>query len=158
MTPTELPEFVSPYKRTPTFTKSSCPKGLLARHNTKKDTWGLIVIESGCLRYTIFNETGPDWATILTPDKPGIIEPQIFHKVELLSDDSSFYVEFYAREGGDIGLPKFMKEGDVSDVGGPEDNSLSAKGIGSRWLLVPLACMGVIGYYYCWRRANRGSL
>ena len=121
----KLPESVSAYKRTSSFTKSTVPKGLLARHNTKKDTWGLIVVESGSLNYVIFNESGPDVSTVLTPDKPGVIEPQVFHKVELLSEGTTFYVEFYANDSKDIGVPKFIKESDVSaslpKVGGAMD-------------------------------------
>lgn len=113
-----LPDSVSAYKRTPVFTKSSVPKGLLAKHNTKKDTWGLIVVESGSLNYIIFenNESSSDYSTILTSEKPGVIEPQVCHKVELLSDDTTFFVEFYANDKEDIGIPKFMNDKDVSDV------------------------------------------
>ena len=114
----QLPGSVSAYKRTASFTKSSVPKGLLARHNTKEETYGLIVVEQGSLEYVIFNESkdGSDFSTLLKPGFPGVIEPQIFHKVKLLSDDTSFYVEFYAKESKDIGVPKFIKESEVMDV------------------------------------------
>lgn len=111
-----LPDDVTAYKRTSTFTKRTVPKGLLARHNTKQDTWGLIVVESGSCNYVIFNEAGVDTSTVLTSNQPGVIEPQVFHKVELLTDSTSFYVEFYAKDSKDIGVPKFIKESDVQSI------------------------------------------
>jgi tellurite resistance-related uncharacterized protein len=140
-----LPDTVSAYKRTSTFTKSTVPKGLLARHNTKQDTWGLIVIESGSCNYTIFNDNGADSSTVLTPDKPGVIEPQVFHKVELLSDDTTFYVEFYANESKDVGLPKFMKESDVQSVEKEKGSLERIQGLFIQIIAVGLIAM-IVGF------------
>eukprot|EP00602_Paraphysomonas_sp_CaronLab_P001100 CAMPEP_0185017382 /NCGR_PEP_ID=MMETSP1103-20130426/340_1 /TAXON_ID=36769 /ORGANISM="Paraphysomonas bandaiensis, Strain Caron Lab Isolate" /LENGTH=145 /DNA_ID=CAMNT_0027546763 /DNA_START=51 /DNA_END=485 /DNA_ORIENTATION=+ len=112
-----LPSTVKAYKRTSTFTKKTVPKGLLHRHNTKVGTWGLIVVVNGSLNYTIFNDgkTRPD-IRILTPGNPGVIEPQVYHKVELRTDDTQFYVEFYANEEKAVMIPGFMKSSTVTDV------------------------------------------
>ena len=139
-----LPDAVSAYKRTSLFTKKTVPKGLLAKHNTKKDTWGLIVVVTGSVNYIIFSENdNPDFSIVLTHDNPGVIEPQVYHKVELLSDDTTFYVEFYAEESGDVGLPKFMKESDVSDV---KAKVSRAEGVidGIVKVSIQIVCVGVV--------------
>ena len=102
----ELPLDVKAYKRTTTFTAGSVPKGLLSRHSTKKNTWGLIVVETGSLQYTIFDEHNT--TIVLTPDCPGVIEPEVYHKVTLLTQDTTFYVEFYGKDVENVHLPKFI--------------------------------------------------
>lgn len=147
-----LPETVSAYKRTTTFTKSTVPKGLLARHNTKKDTWGLIVVQTGSLSYTVFGDDqkegevdkAGDVTEILSPGKPGVIEPQVFHKVALLSEDTTFYVEFYAKENADIGVPKFMKDSEVRNVESRTKNDADAPIERLRGYLIQLICVGVL--------------
>ncbi len=84
MTMKPLPKDVKPYKRTPLFTASTVPKGVLSRHNTKEGTWGLIHVEKGQLRYTIFADQerkgsenrSQDFETILSLGMMGVIEPQ----------------------------------------------------------------------------------
>tara|TARA_Y100000588_G_C13308149_1_gene524493 strand:+ start:141 stop:308 length:168 start_codon:yes stop_codon:yes gene_type:complete len=53
--------------------------------------WGKITILSGSLRYRI-DPTG--FETTLTPDNPGIVEPEVLHSVEPVGS-VSFYVAFY---------------------------------------------------------------
>eukprot|EP00418_Pyrodinium_bahamense_P028238 CAMPEP_0179155978 /NCGR_PEP_ID=MMETSP0796-20121207/76010_1 /TAXON_ID=73915 /ORGANISM="Pyrodinium bahamense, Strain pbaha01" /LENGTH=129 /DNA_ID=CAMNT_0020857509 /DNA_START=27 /DNA_END=412 /DNA_ORIENTATION=- len=105
-----LPSDVKAYKRTRTFSCDDCPEGLLRKHNTKKGTWGLIHVEVGSLRYTIFDgngDEGPDY--ILAPEgQPGVIEPTVYHKVELLSPDTRFHVEFFGSEGTTVAAPRFL--------------------------------------------------
>lgn len=95
----KLPADVAPYKRTPLFTESSIPSGLLSNHSTKAGTWGLIVVEQGRLRYLITDpdrESG-DW--LLTPDsEPGLVEPTVLHRVEPLGS-VRFYVQFLRTSG-----------------------------------------------------------
>ena len=40
----QLPDTVTSYKRTPEFNQDTVPAGLLAAHQTKAGTWGLIVV------------------------------------------------------------------------------------------------------------------
>jgi tellurite resistance-related uncharacterized protein len=141
-TVSKLPDTVSAYKRTSTFTKSTVPKGLLARHNTKKDTWGLIVVETGSLSYVIFNESESDVSTVLSPGQPGVIEPQIFHKVKLLTDNTTFYVEFYAKDIKDIGVPKFIKESDVNSVERSDSTMETIRGF-----LIQMICVGILAIF-----------
>lgn len=87
-----LPERVSNYFRTPTFSESSIPANLQKSHRTKADTWAKIVILKGRLLYRILT---PEVEEIeLSPDKPGVVEPEIPHEVEAMGN-VHFYLEFY---------------------------------------------------------------
>lgn len=88
-----LPNNVTPYKRTPTFTENTIPKGLLAEHTTKEGTWGLVVVESGSLIYTI-TEPGFEEEVTLSPELRGVVVPGQRHHVRA-SGAVQFYVEFY---------------------------------------------------------------
>lgn len=87
----KLPENVSVYKRTPDFNEETVPAGLLKAHTTKEGTWGKICVSKGELLYTI--ETEPQEIIELTPEKFGVVEPQVPHHVEPLGD-VEFHVEF----------------------------------------------------------------
>ncbi|AFY70542.1 protein of unknown function DUF1971 [Thalassoporum mexicanum PCC 7367] len=87
-----LPLNVTAYKQTPVFTENTIPAGMLHHHTTKKDSWGKICVQSGQLRYHIL--TDPSEEHVITPDNPGIIEPQTPHKVESMGS-VEFFVEFY---------------------------------------------------------------
>lgn len=87
-----IPDDFVAYKRTPEFTHLTVPKGLLAAHQTKAGTWGLIVILSGRLEYRILE---PEKKAIeLCTGTNGVVEPTILHEVEPLGE-VCFYVEFY---------------------------------------------------------------
>jgi len=92
-----LPPRVRPYRRTPDFTETTVPAPLRARHTTKPGVWGLIRITEGRLRYRILE---PSEELVLTPDHPGVIEPEVPHEVELLGS-VRFHVEFLRCEDGD---------------------------------------------------------
>lgn len=89
-----LPADVAPYGRTPEFTASSTPDGLLRNHRTKPGTWGEIVVLEGSLLYRVLE---PEMEEIrLDPDNPGIVEPTVRHAIAP-SADARFYVQFYRR-------------------------------------------------------------
>lgn len=93
--PVALPEGLVPVRRTDRFTEKSIPAGLLRQHNTKSDTWGLIRIESGRLRYRITDPGRPAFETVLVAgESPGIVEPSILHEVAV-EGPVAFYVEFF---------------------------------------------------------------
>lgn len=81
----------APYKSTPIFDENSLPDKLRNAHNTKAGVWGIIRVLEGQVRYVI-EETGE--ATILTPDQPGLVQPEQFHHVEPLGP-MKMQVEFY---------------------------------------------------------------
>lgn len=93
-----LPDGLTPYKRTPTFTEENIPAGLLNDHQTKEGTWGLICVEEGELRYIVTDPNRTPSDTKLSKDAPpGIVEPTILHRVEPLGS-VRFHVEFFRLE------------------------------------------------------------
>lgn len=87
-----LPDNVMPYSKTPEFTESTVPAGLLKDHQTKDKVWGKIVILDGRLEYTIIE---PELEIVeLSISKYGVVEPTILHHVTPLGK-VRFYVEFY---------------------------------------------------------------
>ena len=96
----QLPADVRPYRRTPEFTEATIPPGLLRRHTTKPGVWALIHVISGLLDYRILEPV--EQRHLLTPDKPGVVEPSVAHQVAPLGP-VRFYVEFHAAapEAGD---------------------------------------------------------
>jgi tellurite resistance-related uncharacterized protein len=92
--PSELPSGLESYKRTPSFTESSVPSGLLNDHATKDGTWGLIHVEAGRLRYVVTDPRRAGVERILEPDAaPGVVEPTIRHHVQPIGP-VRFHVEF----------------------------------------------------------------
>jgi len=74
--------------------------------------------------YTVFGEHTHDWddVQVLTAGgAPGVIEPQVWHKVEV-SEDGAFYVEFLGKDGDTVKPPGFV--GAVQDSS-PESKALS---------------------------------
>jgi tellurite resistance-related uncharacterized protein len=87
-----LPDNVVSYSKTPEFSESTVPKGLLKDHQTKEGVWGEIVILEGRLEYTIIE---PELEVLeLSASKFGVVEPTILHHVRPLGK-VRFYVEFY---------------------------------------------------------------
>ncbi len=89
----EFPEGLSEYKRTPTFTQNTIPKGLLHQHSTKAGTWGQIHVLSGRLMYTPEGQS----SISVKQGETANIPPQMLHHVAAVSD-VKFYVAFYRQE------------------------------------------------------------
>ena len=87
-----LPANLRPYQRTPEFTETTVPAGLLKQHTTKAGTWGKILVLEGRLRYRILAPAPEE--ILLTPERFGVVEPQVPHEV---SPDGPvrFLVEFH---------------------------------------------------------------
>lgn len=91
----KLPEGVSFYKRTDTFTQDTVPAGLLKDHSTKAGVWGLIKVESGRLLYRGTDPRQDAFEMELGPDvAPGLVEPTLLHHVVPIGP-VRFHVEFY---------------------------------------------------------------
>lgn len=80
-----------PYRVTEIFDEITLPAALRARHTTKANVWGVIRVLAGRLRYTILD---PPSETILTPDRQGLVLPQLAHFVTPLGP-MRMRVEFY---------------------------------------------------------------
>ncbi|MCY4345108.1 MAG: DUF1971 domain-containing protein [Gammaproteobacteria bacterium] len=87
-----LPKGASEYARTREFSESSIPANLRRRHRTRPGTWGRIVVLEGRLRYRILESALE--AIELSPNRPGIVEPQVEHEVEPIGK-VRFHVEFW---------------------------------------------------------------
>ncbi len=75
-----LPKGVARYGGTPEFSERSIPANLLRAHRTKAGTWARIVVLEGRLLYRILE---PELEEIeLSPERPGIVEPEVPHEVE----------------------------------------------------------------------------
>jgi len=78
-------------RRTPVFTQDTVPSALLGAHETKDGTWVVIHVLEGKLRYCIEASASE---SVLEPDQPGVIEPQVRHHVEPVGP-VRFYMEFH---------------------------------------------------------------
>lgn len=78
-------------RRTPVFTQETVPPALLSAHQTKGGAWALIHVLEGKLRYCI---ESPPSERILEPGQPGVIEPEVRHRVEPIGP-VRFYLEFH---------------------------------------------------------------
>ncbi len=89
-----LPPGLAAYKRTPVFDENSVPPGLRREHRTKDNVWALIHVLEGRLLYRILSPPGEQ---VLTPEKPGVVQPGQPHEVTPLGH-VRFFVEFHARQ------------------------------------------------------------
>jgi len=92
-----LPDGAVLYRRTPIFTETTIPAGLLSEHRTKEGVWGVIRVLEGSLGYRIKDARRPPMEFLLTPKTlPAVIEPTIKHEVEACGP-VRFIIEFYRR-------------------------------------------------------------
>lgn len=89
--PKGLPSGLAPYKRTPVFSHTSVPKGLLKDHATKAGVWGVIHVEEGALEYVV---PGVRKHQHLNSNAVGIVRPEELHHVKP-GGNCRFYVEFW---------------------------------------------------------------
>lgn len=89
-----IPAGLSPYKRTPEFTETTVPAGLLKAHATKEGVWGLIQVLEGELVYRVVDPRREPTELTLSPATPGVVEPEILHEVQP-NGPVRFHVEFF---------------------------------------------------------------
>ena len=87
-----MPEGAARYGGTPEFSENTIPASLLRSHRTKAGTWAKIVVLEGRLLYRIL-EPGIEEIE-LSPERPGIVEPEKAHEVEARGP-VRFRVEFW---------------------------------------------------------------
>lgn len=87
-----LPSGLELDRQTREFTEETVPTALLRRHYTKEGVWGRICVQEGLLRYRILEPEIEEH--VLSPDQPGIVEPQVPHLVEPVGS-VRFFVEFH---------------------------------------------------------------
>ena len=92
-----MPEKLIAYKRMPLWTKDTMPEAVQRKHNTKVGTWGKITVLKGKLKFVELTEDGEEVASHIFEagaDNP-MAQPQAWHRVEALTDDVEWFLEFY---------------------------------------------------------------
>ena len=92
-----MPEKLIAYKRMPLWTKDTMPEAVQRKHNTKVGTWGKITVLKGKLKFVELTEDGDEVASHVFEagaDNP-MAQPQAWHRVEDLTDDVEWFLEFY---------------------------------------------------------------
>lgn len=87
----ELPDGFLACRTTPVYTQETVPAALRTDHRTQPGTWAKIVVLEGALRYHL---PALDRTLVLDPAHPGIVLPEVEHRVEPLGP-LRFYLEFY---------------------------------------------------------------
>ncbi len=87
-----LPSGVAYYARSPEFSDQSIPENLLDSHRTKTKTWANIVVTQGRILYRILEPRIEEYE--LSPDRTGVVEPQVPHELEVMGD-VRFHLDFY---------------------------------------------------------------
>lgn len=85
------------YKQMPVWTKATLPQMFQEKHNTKEGTWAKIEILSGSLKYFELTEAGEVVSETVfdVQHQPPFVAPQVWHKVEAVSDDLACQLGFY---------------------------------------------------------------
>ncbi|MFK5289060.1 DUF1971 domain-containing protein, partial [Glaesserella parasuis] len=85
------------YKQMPVWDKESLPQMFQEKHNTKVGTWAKLTILKGSLKYYELTEEGEIVREMIFDEQnqPPFVEPQIWHKVEPLSEDLACQLAFY---------------------------------------------------------------
>lgn len=92
-----MPEKLIAYKRMPLWTKDTMSEAVQRKHNTKVGTWGKITVLKGKLKFVELTEDGEEVASHVFEagaDNP-MAQPQAWHRVEALTDDVEWFLEFY---------------------------------------------------------------
>ena len=100
----QIPENFVKYKSTLVFEKNSVPKMFLHLHNTHAGVYGKICVISGTLKFLGFTERKGDIEqeiSIVAGDF-AVSPPEYWHKVEFLTEETKFQVNFYADKNSQI--------------------------------------------------------
>ena len=92
------------YRSTSVFTKESVPKLLLYSYNTKAGVYGKISVLTGSLKfYGLKEHRGEaEKEIVINEGESAVSPPQYWHKVELLTNDTTFKIDFYAQKDSEI--------------------------------------------------------
>lgn len=87
------------YKTLPVWTKATLPQMFQEKHNTKVGTWAKLTILKGAIKYYELSEAGEviSEAVFDTEHQRSFVEPQVWHKVEALTDDLECQLAFYCK-------------------------------------------------------------
>lgn len=85
------------YKQMPVWTKATLPQMFQEKHNTKVGTWAKLTILKGAIKYYELTEEGEivSEAVFDVNNQRPFVEPQVWHKVEALTEDLECQLSFY---------------------------------------------------------------
>lgn len=95
----KIPENFRHTRSTPFWNKQSVPQALLTHHNTKKGVFGRLSVMQGAVKYIGFrheHDDTPEIEVVIEAGHFGISPPQYWHRIELLTDDTYFNLDFFA--------------------------------------------------------------
>ncbi|ROP58288.1 tellurite resistance-related uncharacterized protein [Enterobacter sp. BIGb0383] len=95
----KIPENFRHTRSTPFWNKQTVPQALLTHHNTKKGVFGRLSVMQGAVKYIGFrdeHDETPEIEVVIEAGHFGISPPQYWHRVELLTDDTYFNLDFFA--------------------------------------------------------------
>lgn len=94
-----IPEHFRHTRATPFWNKQTVPQALLTHHNTKKGVYGRLSVMQGAVKYIGFHDEHdltPEREVVIEAGHFGISPPQYWHRIELLTDDTYFNLDFFA--------------------------------------------------------------
>lgn len=88
------------YKRMPIWNQETVPPEITHKHNTKVGTWGKIKVLKGQLQFESISDDNEIISVVVYGPESDIpmVEPQAWHKVTLLTEDTEFFLEFFCTE------------------------------------------------------------
>ncbi len=95
----QIPVHFRHTRSTPFWTKETVPQALLTHHNTKKGVYGRLSVMNGAVKFFGFaseQATEPEMEVVIKAGQFGVTPPQYWHRIELLSDDTWFNLDFFA--------------------------------------------------------------
>lgn len=87
------------------FDSSTVPQALLTHHNTKKDVYGRLSVMRGAVKYIGFkneHDQTPEIEVIINEGQFGVSPPQYWHRIELLTPDTYFNIDFFAAPDAEL--------------------------------------------------------
>ncbi|WP_394404735.1 SAM-dependent methyltransferase TehB [Streptococcus sp. 20-1249] len=87
------------YKRMPVWTKETVPTEITHKHNTQVGTWEKIKVLKGQIKFEALSDEGEATDTFVFDRRLDIpmVEPQAWHRVIPLTDDTEFFMEFFCQ-------------------------------------------------------------
>lgn len=86
-----LPNNVTTFRRSSVYTQDNIPKVLFDSHHTKNNVWAVIHVQKGELAYHVDQDSRTQ--TLVKPDTPCVIEPEVDHHIEAIQD-VEFFIEY----------------------------------------------------------------
>ena len=89
-----------PYKRMPVWNRETVPTEITHKHNTKVGTWAKIKVLKGQLQFEAISDDNEITSVTVYDAQSDIpmVEPQAWHRVTLLTEDTEFFLEFFCTE------------------------------------------------------------